>query len=217
MPGNIFHNMIGRVMTEAQGVESGSDFMTLVCEDGSKFEFYHEQDCCESVSIYDVSGDPLDLVGSPIVIAEAISSEDPPTDYMPSDSYTWTFYKFATAKGFVTVRWLGESNGYYSEGVSYRETLAHQPEPAKIQEQEGKQMSFHVDCNGTQVVTKNLPMEVILRLGDFDVKLCLRAEKKPQIDVVVLHDDPTKSDRQTLTPEETQAFLKAVSSWLLLP
>lgn len=217
MPGNIFHNMIGRVMTEAQGVESGSDFMTLVCEDGSKFEFYHEQDCCESVSIYDVIGDPLDLVGSPIVMAEAISSEDPPTDYMPSDSYTWTFYKFATAKGFVTVRWLGESNGYYSEGVSYRETLAHQPEPAKIQEQEGKQMSFHVDCNGTQVVTKNLPTEVILRLGDFDVKLCLRAEKKPQIDVVVLHDDPTKSDRQTLTPEETQAFLKAVSSWLLLP
>lgn len=78
-------------------------------------------------------------------------------------------------------------------------------------------MSFHVDCNGTQVVTKTLPTEVILRLGDFDVKLCLRAENKPQIDVVVLHDDPTKSDRQTLTPEETQVFLKAVSSWLLLP
>jgi hypothetical protein len=59
------------------------------------------------------------LVGARLEMAEAVSnSTDGPKEGY-ADSYTWTFYKLATAKGYVTVRWYGESNGYYSEEVDF--------------------------------------------------------------------------------------------------
>lgn len=91
-------------------------------EDGSKLKFYHEQVCCVSVDIEDVIGDLSDLLESPLTMAEVTSKQNDKN----GGSETWTFYKFATIKGSVTVRWHGISNGYYSERVSMAFTPAPQ-------------------------------------------------------------------------------------------
>ena len=79
------------------------------------FHLYHEQDCCESVYIESIVGDLESLIGQEILLAECVSEASERTDWGTS---TWTFYKLASIKGYIDVRFLGESNGYYSEGVS---------------------------------------------------------------------------------------------------
>lgn len=104
----------GRVFTAIKN-DIELDEIYFVCNEGT-FIMYHEQDCCESVGVESITGDLDDLIGSPILLAEEVSQDDPEA----SESGTWTFYKFATIKGYVDIRWYGSSNGYYSEAVSIK-------------------------------------------------------------------------------------------------
>jgi len=88
------------------------------CSDGYIWKMYHEQDCCESVYIEDIEGDIDDLINTEILNAEEVCNSDPDNEHY--ESVTWTFYRFATLKGYVTIRWVGSSNGYYSESVDLK-------------------------------------------------------------------------------------------------
>jgi hypothetical protein len=114
-----FSELKGKVVTKVEGAEGNSQ-LNFYTSDGYKYSMYHEQDCCESVYVESIVGDTEDLVGEEILVAEE-SSGDTPADSnaKPYESYTWTFYKLASRKGYVDIRWLGESNGYYSESVSF--------------------------------------------------------------------------------------------------
>ena len=110
-----YEDLVGFTFTDV--ISDGYEELIFHREDGKKFKFYHRQDCCELVSIEEVIGDLKDLIGEPLLIAESASCDDEEN----SESGTWTFYKFATRKGYVDVRWYGSSNGYYSEYVSFAE------------------------------------------------------------------------------------------------
>lgn len=126
----------GKILTEI--INNDNNELIFICNDGSKYKMYHSQDCCESVGINDINGDLNDLIGSEILLAEEVNNEDFINSFNSSfnikndygslidkdgnyepESCTWTFYKFATIKGYVDIRWFGESNGCYSEGVDF--------------------------------------------------------------------------------------------------
>ena len=107
--------LIGKTLTEI--ARNGDDELTFTTDSGEVYKMYHQQDCCEDVNIEDIYGDLDCLVGTPILKAEvATNSDNPKNEY---DSFTWTFYHLATIKGYVTIRWYGGSNGYYSESVDF--------------------------------------------------------------------------------------------------
>jgi hypothetical protein len=107
-------------------IELGDEHMLITCTDGEVFQAYHMQDCCEHVRIYDTQGDVNDLIGSRIIAASEEADNAYPDDIPEpkyTDSFTWTLHRFETESGkVVVVRWLGESNGYYSERVHFGRT-----------------------------------------------------------------------------------------------
>ena len=112
--------LAGEVISRIDGLEKGSEEVRVFTECGNEYLFYHDQDCCESVDLNDFEMSSDSLVGGTIISAEEIVNDDDgekPSDW--SESWRWTFYKIETDKGGLRMRWLGESNGYYSEFVDF--------------------------------------------------------------------------------------------------
>lgn len=110
-----------KVLESVEQIDEQIIFRTV---DGEVYKMYHEQDCCESVYIESIVGDLEDLLLEPIVRAETAENlfdliKQADAEVNEDESHTWTFYKLATRKGYVDIRWYGSSNGYYSEGVSF--------------------------------------------------------------------------------------------------
>lgn len=119
-------DMLNKVITNITlpAEDECQDMILFECKDGSAYLMYHEQDCCENVEIDDINGDLDCLIGHYLAMADVASSGHDETldrgakgEY--DESHTWTFYRFATIRGHVDIRWYGESNGYYSESVDF--------------------------------------------------------------------------------------------------
>lgn len=110
--------MVGRVV---KYVDIDKEEMKITCEDNSVFTFYHEQDCCENVYIADTVGDPMSLKGWRLLLVDMDAEMESDFSF---ESRTVTTVRFVTDENTVSVRWIGESNGYYSERVDLKQFLA---------------------------------------------------------------------------------------------
>lgn len=104
-------DLVGRYFTR---VKATDDEIRFYLADDVYVLMNHHQDCCESVYVEDICGDLEDLVDAQIVHFEERTQDG---DDYSCGSQTWTFYDIQTTRGCVNIRWLGESNGYYSENV----------------------------------------------------------------------------------------------------
>ena len=117
--GDAAERLNGRLVTDIDICYDDEILITL--SGGRRYKFWHRQDCCETVEIVGVDGDVKTLRGK-IVRSfehEVEPSGDPPPEH--PDSWTRTTLRFVTDENTVIVRWLGTSNGYYSENVDFSE------------------------------------------------------------------------------------------------
>jgi hypothetical protein len=109
----------GKIISKIEGFHVDSEELTITLTDGTRILFYHYQACCEGVSIEDVNGNPDNHIGAKLYGIDVKSNSNSINPNVEGESFTWTFYTIKTSKGYLDVRWLGNSNGYYGEEVDY--------------------------------------------------------------------------------------------------
>lgn len=111
---NCFEDLIGHTIVKIEG-QRNDDQLIFTIENGERYIMHHHQDCCENVWLEDITGTEKDILNKTILKAEEVTN----SELAEYGSRTWTFYHITTFLGTVTLRWCGESNGYYSESVSF--------------------------------------------------------------------------------------------------
>jgi len=116
----IFRGLIGKTILRIDGMEKGSDEIIFSCANDIKYRMIPDVSPTTvgfEVLLEDIVGDPADLTGRPVVMAMVTSNKRTGDDIAGSE--TWTFYSISTNYGTVVLRWYGNSNGNYSEAVTF--------------------------------------------------------------------------------------------------
>lgn len=115
-----FADMKGQILVDII-VDRQENVIIFKTAQSKEYRLFHDQDCCELVVIEDIVGDLSDILNAPLLIAEERTNKE---TLKEKDTLSmWTFYELATIKGNVTIRWHGISNGYYSVGVDFVESI----------------------------------------------------------------------------------------------
>ena len=113
-----FEDLKGKTFHKVEAALYGEHSINFYNDEGV-YTLCHQQDYCESVGIESIVGELSDLENQPILLAEQSECSDHPSGRIVEsheESQLWTFYKLATVKGYVDIRWYGKST-YYSISV----------------------------------------------------------------------------------------------------
>jgi len=114
---NDLDNIIGATILAVEGCAPKSTDITFSTTKGD-LRLYFDKDywgrCNVHVSVEDMTGDPSDLIGGVVSVAEERSNKK---EWSGKET-RWTFYTIRTTKGDLDLRWYGHSNGHYSTSVN---------------------------------------------------------------------------------------------------
>lgn len=106
-----FSDLKGKTLISIDGAVKESSRITFICDTGEEYVLYYDARCCEDVSIEDIAGEILDVIGYELLLAEMVKNHNQVGD-------TWCFYKLSTIRGSITIRWFSEEN-YYSDEADF--------------------------------------------------------------------------------------------------
>jgi hypothetical protein len=110
---------IGHRLTAVEKHE-GADTMLVLRFDNGEAVFSHFSECCEEVALIDGYEDVASCLEQVLRSAEESTKDDPDT----YGEKLWTFYNLRFDDASVSLRFMGESNGYYSVDVDVEWTDA---------------------------------------------------------------------------------------------
>lgn len=152
----VIEDIIGKRIMDCWHSE---DEFQLLFNDGKVLRLWHYQDCCETVELTDIDGDIGDLIGGTCNEAEVVNSGEFEAQHK---TMQWTYYKFGTEKGSISLRWYGASNGYYSVDVNHEIVQANK---GRVQAA-GNKLYQNTDGEGKFVIDLRQHIQKLLdRLG----------------------------------------------------
>jgi hypothetical protein len=109
----------GRTVTSIEGLAKDSTEVVINMPTG-KLLFSHEQECCESFWLEDFEDDRNTHLRAYeydrfLGVELLTNQDDPAPEDKYTEHYTWTYVRLKFQSGDVTLRFIGSSNGYYSE------------------------------------------------------------------------------------------------------
>lgn len=101
---------------ETTSVSYTEESLSIHLSNGNTVVFNAEGDCCSHSFIEDID-DPSVFDNATILEVSDESGEQ--LDIGDWEVHKWTFYKFKTTKGYATLSFRNESNGYYDGSLVF--------------------------------------------------------------------------------------------------